>query len=48
MESSFHCHDILIAEFSEYQSSGMAFDCGYGEIRDVFIGEFVAVSYLGR
>ncbi len=46
VESSLHGHDVLASEASEDESAAMAFDCADGEVGDVGVGEFVAVSYF--
>ena len=46
METSFHGHDVLAAEFAENQLPGMSLYCRDWKVGYVVIREFVAVSYL--
>ena len=46
MESAFHCHDVLAAQFTEDEFAGMAF---YGRNREVgylAVWEFITISYF--
>ena len=46
METPFHGHDVLAAEFAENQLPGMSLYCRDRKVGYVVIREFVAVSYL--
>ena len=46
MESSFHCHDVLVPEFSEYKFTRVSFYCRNREIWYILIRKFVTVSYF--
>ncbi len=47
MEAAFHSHNIFSSKFSEDQLAGMTFNSGDREIRNIFVREFITVSYFG-
>ena len=44
VETTFHGHDIHAAELAEDEFSGMSFYCRYGEMGNILVGKFIAVS----
>ena len=44
VETSLHGHDRLAAEFAEYQVARMALNGGYGEVRNLGVGDFHLAS----
>lgn len=47
MEAAVHGDDIHAAELSEDELTGMTLHCGYREVRNILVRDFLCISYLG-
>lgn len=47
VKTAFHGHDIFSPKLAKDKFTGMSFDSANGKVGNIFVGELVAIGYLG-